>query len=225
MLIDLKNITKVYDEVTLFSGLNFHIKKSEIVVLLGPSGIGKTTLLKIISKQETYSGEIDYNADIFEVEVPFPIVFQDDGQLLPWLNVKENILLPVDTEEGLQSIVEHVGLDHALKLYPKQLSGGMKQRVAIARALMCHSEVLIMDEPFNALDMNLRFKLQDMIKDINKDYHKAIIFVTHDIDEAIYMGDRVLIINKEKATEINCGNHDRYSINHQEIKKVIASYL
>lgn len=200
-MILLKHVKKSYHQKVIFEDLNLEFHLGKLTVLLGPSGVGKSTILKMISKQEVYEGLIEYPESLLNCHIPFPIVFQDDQQLLPWLTVKDNICLPVEHSD-LQEIVRSVGIEDTLSMYPSELSGGMRQRVAIARALMCHSELLIMDEPFNALDINRRLKLQEMIKSIKKTYGKTILFVTHDIEEALAIADDIYIIKKDQVVKV-----------------------
>lgn len=194
-LISLNNVSKQFDKQTIFDKFSLDIYESEILVILGSSGIGKSTLLNMLSKvDEDYSGEISYEES---VSLPLPVVFQEFDQLFPWFTVKKNILLPYKNKESeLENIVEATGLSDSLNKYPVQLSGGMKQRTAIARALISDSKIIFMDEPFGSLDSTMRRNLQILIKKINKEFDKTIVFITHDLEEARFIGHRILTLSE-----------------------------
>jgi NitT/TauT family transport system ATP-binding protein len=174
---------------------------------VGPSGCGKTTLLKCIA------GLLAPTAGVIELDgqpvtTPPPnmaLVFQEYGRsLYPWLTVRGNVELPLkhkklSKQERAQLVDDAllaVGLDHAGNSYPWQLSGGMQQRVAIARAVAYQPEVLIMDEPFAAVDAQTRADLEDLVRQLHRDRGMSLLFVTHDIDESVYLGERVIVLSK-----------------------------
>ena len=206
-LINIKNLTKTYEGHPVLSNLSFQVFTGEILVIVGPSGIGKSTLLNILSGLDTdYSGRITYAKDMFDgIRIARPIVFQEFDQLLPWYSVEKNILLPYkrkhlsDTDREL---IDFVGLSDHLHKRPSALSGGMKQRTAIARCLVSDSKIIFMDEPFGSLDEERRFQLQELIIDINKRFNRTIVFITHDMAEARRIGDRVLRLNEDGRMEI-----------------------
>jgi NitT/TauT family transport system ATP-binding protein len=190
-------------EVTALKNINFEAYKREFVCVVGPSGCGKSTLVRILAGLETASsGEVllDGNAVIG----PGPdrgMVFQG-YTLFPWLTVKNNVMFGLEMsgqgkhEAGQEALqwIDLVGLSKFVNAYPHQLSGGMKQRVAIARALATQPRVLLMDEPFGALDAQTRAKMQAYLHEIWKNIDITIVFITHDLDEAIYLADRVLVL-------------------------------
>lgn len=216
---------KTYGEQEIFKDLNLDIFEDEILVILGPSGVGKSTLLSTLAGLDCdYTGGIHYDQRITEgIDIPLPVVFQEFDQLLPWYTVGKNITLPMANrlkgeQKALQMQLEKVaavtGLHDALSKYPNQLSGGMKQRAAIARALMCDGRVLLMDEPFGSLDVVMRRNLQDTILKIKSQYKKTIVFVTHDIDEAVVLADRILIMGHDNTYDIvqmQEGGKERYT--------------
>jgi NitT/TauT family transport system ATP-binding protein len=207
--IKIKNINKSYSahekEVKVLENINFDINDGELICLLGPSGCGKTTLLRLIAGLEkANSGEIYVNDEL--VSKPSKdrgFIFQQYS-LFPWLNVLDNVMFGLNLtneskEENLKSAkryLERVGLSDVENNYPHELSGGMKQRVAIIRSLLNHTPVLLMDEPFSALDMQNRHKLQEQLIGVWKRFENTIVFVTHDVDEAVYLGDKIVIMDK-----------------------------
>ncbi len=185
-----------------FQGLDFHIPQGAIVGVLGTSGCGKSTLLRILSGLETATGgEVRLEGQpIRGIDPRVNLVFQEP-RLLPWKTVWDNVAfgLPrhLNTAEARQRIeksLDTVGLSSSHSLLPKHLSGGMAQRVALARSLVRTPEVLLLDEPFSALDAFIRMQLQDVILDIHARTRATIVLVTHDIDEALYLCDRLLIL-------------------------------
>jgi len=206
----IENLVKSYPSPTgepyvVLNGVNLTLKENEFVSLIGHSGCGKSTLLKIVAGLErTTAGLITLEGK--EVRKPGAdrmMVFQHYG-LLPWLTVQENIRLAVDEvvkglskAEKKELVSEHlamVNLTAAANKYPDEISGGMKQRVGIARALAIRPKLLLMDEPFGALDALTRGKLQRQVLDIWENHRQTVLMVTHDVDEALYMSDRIVML-------------------------------
>lgn len=210
MFIKINNISKIYknnnDKKSEFKSLdnvNLTIEKGEFICLLGPSGCGKSTLLNLIAGFDKPStGEILIGGNgVKEPSPNYVTIFQNYG-LLPWRSVKKNVELGLEakkiSKEERSKIadeyIELVGLSKFSKHHPSQLSGGMQQRVAIARALAVDPEIIFMDEPFGALDAMTRMNMQDEISNIWDKKKKTIIFVTHDIEEAVFLADRIVIM-------------------------------
>jgi NitT/TauT family transport system ATP-binding protein len=209
-MLQVNGLQKVYEgksrTVEAVRDLTFTLDKGELVCLVGPSGCGKTTLLKIMSGLlEPTSGQVLLQGE--KVQGPPPgmaIVFQEYGRsLFPWMTVRENVELPLKQKkvggsrrkELVEESLAAVGLADVQSAYPWQLSGGMQQRVAIARAIAYEPQVLLMDEPFAAVDAQTRADLEDLIRDLWHRFQVTTLFVTHDIDEAVYLGQRVLILS------------------------------
>jgi len=210
-MIELINITKLFGKKIAVNNLSLHIKKGSITMLIGPSGCGKTTTLRMINRLTPFDkGNIIINStSITEVD-PVKLrrnigyVIQETG-LFPHLSVFENIAIvprllkweQKRIEQRVEELLELVTLDQSFaQKYPLQLSGGEKQRVGLARALAAEPEILLMDEPFGAIDPINRLKLQDSFLEIQEEIKKTVVFVTHDINEAIKLGDKIAIINK-----------------------------
>lgn len=189
--------------VTALKDINFKTHKREFVCVIGPSGCGKSTLIRILAGLETpSSGKMLLDGK--EVHGPGPdrgMVFQG-YTLFPWLTVKKNVMFGLEqaghskqvAEEDARQWIDLVGLTSFVDSYPHQLSGGMKQRVAIARALANQPRILLMDEPFGALDAQTRAKMQSYLMDIWQNIDITVLFITHDLDEAIYLADRILVL-------------------------------
>ncbi|WP_346621195.1 ABC transporter ATP-binding protein [Blastococcus montanus] len=209
-MLDVRGIKKVYESkdrtVEAVRDLTFTLPAGELACLVGPSGCGKTTLLKIMSGLlDPTEGEVLLEGQ--RVQGPPPgmaVVFQEYGRsLFPWMTVRENVELPLKQKklptarrtELVEESLSAVGLGEAHAAYPWQLSGGMQQRVAIARAVAYEPHVLLMDEPFAAVDAQTRADLEDLIRDLWHRFKVTTLFVTHDIDEAVYLGQRVLILS------------------------------
>lgn len=203
----LKNIGMEYENgVTALTNVSIDIKKGEFISLLGPSGCGKTTLLRIIADLiKPTSGEVTVGGETPEaarLKRKYGIVFQSPV-LYDWRTVKKNVILPMeilkvpksDREERALQMLELVGLQDFADHYPKQLSGGMQQRVGIARALAIQPEILLMDEPFSALDEFTREKLHEDLLRIWRKTNKTIVFVTHNIAESVFLSDRVCVLS------------------------------
>lgn len=200
MSLELKNVSRTFSGKTVVQNISISVKPGEIIGLLGTSGCGKSTVLRAISGlDDGYDGEIGINGKkTKEVHDETGFIFQEP-RLLPWLTVIENIIfgLKGKKQENLKRAKQYlanVGLSDCGHLYPRQLSGGMAQRVAIARALVTSPEILLLDEPFSALDAFTKMQLQDLLLDIWKMYQSTLVLVTHDVDEALYLCDRVIIL-------------------------------
>jgi osmoprotectant transport system ATP-binding protein len=210
-MIRFENISKKYDHQPVISNINFEVPKGELVVLIGPSGCGKTTLLKIINRLIKPSsgtvyinGESIFDKDEIELRRNIGYVIQQTG-LFPHMTVRENIeaiprLQKRKKEEIARrslELMQMVSLDpeQFLDRYPSQLSGGQQQRIGVARAFACDPEIILMDEPFSALDPITRLQLQDELAGLQASVHKTVVFVTHDMDEAVKIADKICIIN------------------------------
>lgn len=205
-----RDLQKTYGAGTnakrVLDGLSFAVYAGEFVSVVGPSGAGKTTLLKCLSGLLPSSGGTAYldGEEILEPPEKLALVFQEyTRSLMPWLTVERNVALPLaakrmpksERRERVSEALNHVGLGDVGRSYPWQLSGGMQQRVAIARALAYRPEVLVMDEPFASVDAQTRFDLEDLTLQVRDDYGITVLFVTHDIDEAVYLSDRVIVLS------------------------------
>ena len=201
-MIKVVNLKKSFDNIKVISDISFEINKGEIVTFLGPSGSGKTTLLNCLTGLDNqFEGDIEINGlmqNKFLKEDRMALVTQKYGNY-PWMTVEENIKLGLDEKENfgkVNDIIDKIELKGFENYFSNQLSGGMQQRVALGRAILQNSDILVMDEPFGALDYMTRANLQKMLKEINNKYRKTIVFVTHDIEEAIYLSDRIFILSK-----------------------------
>ncbi|WP_141433047.1 ABC transporter ATP-binding protein [Bacillus sp. 03113] len=195
-----KSFTKDNSKSIVLEDVNLTINEGEFLTIIGPSGCGKSTLLKIIAGLDTsYVGNIHVNErEVFHPGIQQGFIFQEH-RLFPWLTVEENIaadlsLKDKEVRKKVDELIEVVRLTGAEKAYPKELSGGMSQRVAIARALLREPEVLLLDEPFGALDAFTRKHLQDVLLNIWQEKKITMILVTHDIDESVYLGNRLAIM-------------------------------
>ena len=216
--LEIENLVKSYPtqdkgKFTVLDHVNLTIKEDEYISVIGHSGCGKSTLLKIIGGfEKATSGSV--RLDGKEIRKPGAdrmMVFQNYS-LLPWLTVRENIRLAVDEvlknanrAEKISIVNEHlamVNLTAAADKYPDEISGGMKQRVGIARALAIRPKMLLMDEPFGALDALTRGKLQRQVLDIWEHHRQAVMMITHDVDEAIYMSDRIILMTNGPSAKI-----------------------
>lgn len=220
--------------------ISFEIEKGQFISLLGPSGCGKTTLLTIIAGFQ----KADLGATLVggnEVKKAGPdrgFVFQNYA-LFPWMTVKENILFPMkqtkmpkDTrKERLEHLLKIAQLEGKENLYPHQISGGMKQRTALVRALATTPDVLLMDEPLGALDFQMRQRLQDELEDIWLEDRTTVVMVTHDVDEAIYLSDRVIVMSTDKGRIVEDmyidldRPRDRKSVGYEKYKDNLTDIL
>jgi NitT/TauT family transport system ATP-binding protein len=208
-MLEIRHLSKSYGDTHAIGDLEFTIGEREFVCIVGPSGCGKTTLLKCMSGLlGPTSGEVVLNGTtVTRPPKEMALVFQEYSRsLMPWLSVRKNVGLPLrhkSKEERstlVDEAVEAVGLAGNLDRYPWQLSGGMQQRVAIARALAYQPEILLMDEPFASVDAQTRADLEDLILEVRERYDVTIVFVTHDIDESVYLSDRIVVLAPSPTT-------------------------
>lgn len=207
--VSIKNVSRIFTKKEDGTGtealrnISFDVKDGEFICLLGPSGCGKTTLLRIIAGLETHtSGEITLNGvPIIGPDPKRGMVFQQYS-LFPWRTIIDNITFGLEIQgirkpearKRVEKYIDLVGLEQFKNSYPYELSGGMQQRAAIARALANEPEVLLMDEPFGALDAQTRNILQDELLKIWEQKHVTVLFVTHSVDEAVFLSDRIVVM-------------------------------
>ncbi|MFV0319200.1 MAG: ABC transporter ATP-binding protein [Microbacterium sp.] len=200
-----ENLTKDFGDKHVLGGLDLTVQPGEFVCIVGPSGAGKTTLLRCLSGlMGPTAGTVKYgDRNVDRPLADIAVVFQDyRGSLMPWMRVWDNVAFPLQSNgvrkqerrERAVRALESVGLGDVADQYPWQLSGGMQQRVAIARALAYDAPILLMDEPFGSVDAQTRFELEDLIRQLRTDLGLTITLVTHDIDEAVYLSDRVVVV-------------------------------
>lgn len=207
VILEVKQLGKVYKsakgEVTALKNINFKTHRREFVCVIGPSGCGKSTLIRILAGLESHT-----SGDVLLDGKPVTGPGRDRGMvfqgytLFPWLSVKKNVMFGLEMNNASSSEaakeaemwLELVGLEKFANAYPHELSGGMKQRVAIARALVNQPRILLMDEPFGALDAQSRAKMQTHLLEIWRNVDVTILFITHDLDEAILLADRILVL-------------------------------
>lgn len=199
-------------DVVALKGINLEVRESEFVVIVGPSGCGKSTLINLIGGLEhvEYAEEGKIQVDGKDVTGPGAergMVFQGYS-LFPWLTVQKNVEFGLkmqrvpkgEREQRAKEYISLVGLDGFENAFPRQLSGGMKQRVAIARTLANQPKILLMDEPFGALDAQTRVVMQELLAKISRETKNTILFITHDIDEAILLADRIYVMSRRPGT-------------------------
>ncbi|NMA65380.1 MAG: ABC transporter ATP-binding protein [Clostridiaceae bacterium] len=206
-MIEIENLTVKYKgrngETTAISNLNIDIENGEIYTFIGPSGCGKSTLLHVLSGiLKDYTGKVSINGKAINPRTQRIGLIPQNYGLLPWKNVLGNIILGVrikdrqsDIDEYSKCILEHLGISNLLDRYPRELSGGQQQRVAIARAFILKPDLLLMDEPFSALDAITREEIQALFLDIWNRNKVTTIFITHSVDEALYLGSKIAVFS------------------------------
>ena len=246
-ILEIKNLSKIYHndkgEILAIDNLNLNIKNTEFVAIVGPSGCGKTTLLSILCGLEDKSnGKIEYAKE----NIKLGYMLQSDT-LFPWLNILDNCLIGLKIKNSItkenvdrvKKLLEIYGLKDFMYKYPKNLSGGMKQRVALIRTLAIDPDILLLDEPFSALDYQTRLKVSDDVWKIIKNEKKTTVMITHDIAEAISMADRVVVLTnrpssvkkvfeikmKDKGTPIDNRNKEEFKKYYDVIWKEIDVHV
>lgn len=206
MLIKTIKLCKSYPQpndtnLKVLESLDFEVREGEFICLLGPTGCGKTTLLRILSKLE-----VPTNGEIVDSCKKLSYVFQQ-GALFPWMSVIDNVSFPLRArgisnkrgKEVAAEMLEAVGLQDFLRSYPHELSGGMQQRTALARGLVTEPDLLLLDEPFASLDEKTSFRLQDMLRKLCDTLSTSVVFVTHNIEEAVYLADRIMVMSNDSG--------------------------
>ncbi|PLR75261.1 ABC transporter ATP-binding protein [Bacillus sp. V3-13] len=231
-----KSFTNREQVVKVLEEISFDVKKGEIISILGESGCGKSTLLNVIGGfEKAGNGKVLLDGSVVERPSRRGVMLFQNYGLLPWRSVLKNVELGLEetsipTTERRERALEYlklVGLEDKMNLFPHELSGGMQQRVAIARALVIQPELILMDEPFAALDTFNRYYLQDELLRLHKKEKTTIILVTHDIDEAIYLSDRILMMSSKpgqikKELRIDSSRpRDRSHSEFQHFRKII----
>jgi NitT/TauT family transport system ATP-binding protein len=210
-LISVMGLGHAYGPRQIFENLTFEVRRGEFVCIVGPSGVGKTTLLGALTGLQTPTeGTVEFDGKVVSsTPEGLAVVFQDYSRsLMPWLSVRDNVALPLrsagvakaERNERAARALAEVGLGDFLDSYPWQLSGGMQQRVAIARALAFNPKAIVMDEPFASVDAQTRSDLEDLVLKVRDELGIAVMLVTHDIDEAVYLADTVLVLAGKPAT-------------------------
>jgi spermidine/putrescine transport system ATP-binding protein len=222
-ILELKNISKSYGETKVLDNISFKINNNEFFTILGSSGSGKSTIIRMIGGfVKPTSGQIFYENNIINeqpiFERPFNTVFQDYA-LFPNMNVSNNVgfglkiknVNILKIKEKVQEVLQIVGLENFSDRMPQELSGGQQQRVALARAIICEPKVILLDEPLGALDAELRKQMQLFLKEIQKKIKISFIFITHDQEEAIFLSDRIAVLNNHKFEQIGSPKDLYYS--------------
>lgn len=219
---------------TVLENFSLELKPGEIIALLGPSGVGKSSVLRVLAGMRMpQSGEVEVHGK--RLTGPHPrlsFMFQDPS-LLPWLCLEENVgfgldfkhqtkISKIEKQQRIAQAIQEVQLDHALGLYPRELSGGMAQRVALARSLARQPEILLLDEPFSALDELTRSEMQQLLREVSARHNTAAVLVTHDIDEALLLSDRVLLIGGRPGRLLHEWQIDLPHPRHDEISQLGA---
>lgn len=210
--IDVERLIKTFDDRVVLKDVSFNLDKGRFLCIVGQSGVGKTTLLRLIAGfDEAEEGSMHIDGEVIKgASMKRIFVFQEFDQLFPWRTIKGNVEFALKykgipkEKRGITAVelLKKVGLEEDIKKYPHQLSGGMKQRVAIARALACEPEILLMDEPFGSVDVHTKEKLQKLLRTLWRQENMTVLFVTHDVEEAIKMSTEILVLKEEGAVLI-----------------------
>lgn len=207
--VQVNNLSKQFGDLQVLDNISFSVKQGEFLCIVGPTGCGKTTFLNSLTRlYEPTSGEILFNGEPVNMEKHNLAYIFQEYSTMPWLTVEENVRFGLDIKkvnkklagERVREYLQIVGLDKFKDYYPNQLSTSMLQRVVIARAFATEPELLLMDEPYGQLDLELRFRLEDELIALWERTKTTVIFITHNIEEAVYLGDRILVLTNKPTT-------------------------
>lgn len=207
--VKVQNLTKKFGDLLVLNDVSFDVKKGQFLCVVGPTGCGKTTFLNCITKlYEPTEGEILVDGEPVDLRKHNVSYIFQEYSTMPWLTVEENIAFGLrikkkpeeEVKKSVDEVVEMVGLEKFRKYYPNQLSASMLQRVVIARAFATKPDILLMDEPYGQLDIELRFKLEDELIGLWEKLGTTIIFITHNIEEAVYISEDILILTNKPTT-------------------------
>ena len=209
-MVEVHHLVKCFDDLKVLDDISFNVKKGEFLCIVGPTGCGKTTFLNSLTKlYDVTSGEILVNGEAVDPKKQSLAYIFQEYSTLPWLTVEENVALGLKIKrfkkevikERVEEALKMVALERFRDYYPRQLSASMLQRVVIARAFAVRPDLLLMDEPYGQLDNNLKFRLEDQLIELWRQTGTTIIFITHNIEEAVYLSERVLVLTN-KPTKI-----------------------
>lgn len=207
--VEVRNLTKSFDDLLVLDNISFNVYDGEFLCIVGPTGCGKTTFLNVMSKLlPSTKGEIYIDGEVANPRKHnLSFVFQEPSSM-PWLTVEDNIRFGLEikriekseSDKRIEQLLDLVGLKDFRKYYPRQLSASMDQRLVIARAFALNPDLLLMDEPYCQLDVKLRYYLEDEIIRIWRELNRTVIFITHNIEEAIYVAERILVLTPKPCT-------------------------
>ncbi len=205
MMLEFKNVSFRYavDEFPMMENLSFSVEEGDFVSIIGASGCGKSTIFRLINGlEQLQKGEILVNGKPIGEQKQYSAFMPQKDLLFPWRTIEKNICLPMELagvpaaeqQKRCKDVLTQVGLLEYMKKYPKDLSGGMKQRVSFARTLLSGADMLLLDEPFSALDYLTRVEMQEWLLEQWEHYHKTILFITHDVEEAVFLSKKIFVI-------------------------------
>lgn len=214
----IENLHKSYGKITVFDRFNLETQDDAVTCILGESGSGKTTLLNAVAGLTEYSGSI--------TPVKCSYIFQSP-RLIPNLTVLKNLQLVCQDRNAILCALQKAGIADKANAYPIALSGGQAQRVAILRAFLYRADIVLMDEPFSSLDLKLKIKMMELFNGLRRDTRVSALFVTHDVDEAVYLADRILVISGGKiiCDVENCDKGNDYGLNSAVRERLIQALL
>ena len=234
MMLEFKNVSFRYavDEFPMMENLSFSVEERDFVSIIGASGCGKSTIFRLINGlEQLQKGEILVNGKPIREQKQYSAFMPQKDLLFPWRTIEKNICLPMELAgvpaaeqaKRCRDVLTQVGLLEYMKKYPKDLSGGMKQRVSFARTLLSGADMLLLDEPFSALDYLTRVEMQEWLLEQWEHYHKTILFITHDVEEAVFLSKKIFVIQDRPFSSMEMvevplpAHRDRHDLKKPEI--------